>query len=167
MRGTCFYLGIDPGVSGGMALVTSLQECVWACSRAKLVKTRGLYNVWHSIKESHASFAALELVQGYMGGRSSRKGGDGEGDRASHSGKLMKTLGEYEGMLVAADISYCTPSPQEWLRVYGLRREGRGDTEWKNVLKAKAQSLFPKVKVTLAVSDALLIANYCRMRREG
>lgn len=69
-------------------------------------------------------------------------------------------------------------SPQEvpaanWQKALGVvprarRREGKKliwletRSQFKGRLKAMAQSMFPSVKVTLAVSDALLIAAYCR-----
>ena len=38
--------------------------------------------------------------------------------------------------------------------------------EWKNILKKKAQQLFPYAKVTLATSDALLICEYGRIKEK-
>ena len=35
----------------------------------------------------------------------------------------------------------------------------------KNVTKRKAQSLFPWVKVTHAIADSMLLAEYCRQHR--
>jgi hypothetical protein len=54
-----------------------------------------------------------------------------------------------------------TNFPQE----SGLR-EGR-KPDHKAVLKQVAQRLFPELRVTLATSDALLLAEYCRRLKEG
>ena len=48
-------------------------------------------------------------------------------------------------------------APQVWQKVLGCL--SRGD---KNVTKAKAQQLFPAIKVTHAIADALLLAEYAR-----
>ena len=49
----------------------------------------------------------------------------------------------------------------------GLRNTDKlGKTEWKNILKKKAQQLFPYAKVTLATSDALLICEYGRIKEK-
>lgn len=50
-------------------------------------------------------------------------------------------------------------------KTLGLRNTDKlGKTEWKNILKKKAQQLFPYAKVTLATSDALLICEYGRIK---
>lgn len=53
-------------------------------------------------------------------------------------------------------------------RCKGVKKTG-GETRdaFKNRLKAKAQQLFPQAKVTLATADAILLAEYCRRRKEG
>jgi hypothetical protein len=54
--------------------------------------------------------------------------------------------------------------PQKWKQALGLivygKGLGRNDTEKKNLNKAKAQELFPTLKVIHATADALLLAQY-------
>jgi crossover junction endodeoxyribonuclease RuvC len=70
--------------------------------------------------------------------------------------------GNLEAFLVAADIPYDQTTPAKWQDVMQCR--SRGD---KNVTKARAQQLFPTFKVTHAIADALLIAEYCRRKERG
>lgn len=67
---------------------------------------------------------------------------------------------------LAAGLRVEYVSPQKWQRALGLLSKGRGlgqgDTAKKNRNKAKAQELFPGVKVTHAIADALLLAEYGR-----
>jgi hypothetical protein len=55
--------------------------------------------------------------------------------------------------LVATEIPFETVSPGKWQR--NMKCLSKGD---KNVTKARAQELFPSIKVTHAIADALLIA---------
>lgn len=64
-------------------------------------------------------------------------------------------------MLVAADIRLGPEiAPVSWQRHLALPRRpktSKGKTQHKNDLKEVAAKLFPKVKVTLANADALLL----------
>lgn len=104
-------------------------------------------------------FAVLEQVGGYVG----------QGQPGSAMFSFGAAYGHMEMALAAAGIPYETVQPARWqkgLKIPG-RKKDEGKTAWKNRLKARAQMLFPRVKVTLAVADALLIAEYCRRAREG
>ena len=48
-------------------------------------------------------------------------------------------------------------TPQKWQKEMGCMTKGD-----KNVSKRRAQELFPKIKVTHAIADCLLIAEYAR-----
>jgi hypothetical protein len=75
---------------------------------------------------------------------------------------------QLRAFLISADISFQEVTPQKWQKAFGLVKEkGEEPRAWKNRIKAKAQQLFPSQKVTLAVADALLIAEYNRRKRTG
>ena len=59
--------------------------------------------------------------------------------------------------LLAANIPFRDVQPQAWQRALGCLTGGD-----KNVSKAMAQQLFPAVKITHAIADALLIAEWLR-----
>ena len=74
--------------------------------------------------------------------------------------KSMFTFGQNYGFLRACLIAHKIPfneiRPQVWQKALGCLSKGD-----KNVTKQKAQQLYPHIKCTHAISDALLIATYC------
>ena len=65
--------------------------------------------------------------------------------------------------LTAVDIPFDLAGPRKWQPVVGVIYPPKiKKTEKKNISKARAQQLFPSVKVTHALADALLIAEACR-----
>jgi hypothetical protein len=137
-------IGIDPGTNGGIAIITDgeLTHVI------KMPDTPlDIYEALHS----HADDAICYLEK--VGGM------PGQGGMAMFN--FGKNFGWLEMALLAAGISTITVTPQKWQRHYQLGKSSdKTKTEWKNILKAKAQSLFPKTKVTLAIADAILISYY-------
>lgn len=68
-----------------------------------------------------------------------------------------QNYGWWQGILTALEIPFERVSPLKWQTVMRCRTGGN-----KNISKARAQELFPSVKITHAVADALLIAEYGR-----
>ena len=83
--------------------------------------------------------------------------------------KFGMSYGGLRMALTAAQIPFESATPQNWQKSLGIGKKGKTETRtsFKNRLKAKAQQLFPNLKVTLATSDALLLAEYCRRKRTG
>ena len=79
-----------------------------------------------------------------------------------------KGYGNLEMALLALKIPTVSVTPQVWQKALqlGTRSKTMSKTEWKNKLKAKAQQLFPYLKITLAISDALLICEYARIKEK-
>ena len=68
-----------------------------------------------------------------------------------------KNFGFLIGLLTACCIPYKFVTPQKWQK--GMQCMTKGD---KNISKAAAQRLWPKIKITHAIADSLLIAEYGR-----
>lgn len=143
------FIGIDPGQSGGIARVKLDGSVILAC---KMPETER--DVWDLFKLAQAPgpsfdvtpcFAMIERVH------SMPKQG------VSSSFKFGKGYGFLRGCLTASGIPWEDVTPQAWQKTMACMTGGD-----KNVSKAKAQQLFPAVKVTHALADALLIAEYCR-----
>lgn len=98
-------------------------------------------------------FAGIEKV-GPSRGRDGRKQG------VSSAFTFGFGAGVLYGVLSSCRIPYEEVSPIKWQTLLGCRTGGD-----KNISKAKAQSLFPSVKITHAVADALLLAEYMRRTR--
>lgn len=153
------YIGIDPGKSGGIAFIgpegtkaykmpdtdTDLWNCLLGIDFHNRHDTKTMLEKVHSMPKQGVS-SVFTFGEGF--------------------GKLQMAL-------CAADMSYEMVTPQKWQKALGVSpRKTGGDKgaakrEHKNKLLQHAQRLFPKVKLTLATADALLIALYCKRFHEG
>lgn len=71
--------------------------------------------------------------------------------------KFGRSYGFLRGCLIASGIPFEEVTPQRWQKELGCLSKGN-----KNVTKARAQQLFPSLKITHATADALLLAEYAR-----
>jgi hypothetical protein len=146
-------IGIDVGKSGGIAFL-----CGGEVSLAvKMPEThRDLFDLLHDAAalDGPPTIAFVENVNAspQMGVVSAFKFG--------------KSVGAVQMACIAAGIRMELVSPQKWQKALGLKPTGhgigQGDTEKKNRNKARAQELFPGIKITHAIADCLLIAEYGR-----
>ncbi len=145
------YLGIDPGKGGGIAYVdTAPTDDAPERDAFKIPATEK--DLWELIASfaGPSTFALIELVHSspQMGVKSAFTFG--------------QNYGTYRAMLIAAGIPFETITPNKWMTV--MRCKSGGD---KNVTKRRAQELFPGLKVTHAIADALLIAEYGKRTYAG
>jgi crossover junction endodeoxyribonuclease RuvC len=134
------YLGVDVGTSGAMAVVDPLGAVV---SVQRLEATQ--HDVWTWLAAQRVRFAVIEKVNAMP-----KQG-------VSSTFKFGTSFGFCQGMLVAAGIRFEFATPQKWQKALDCRSGGD-----KNVTKARAQALFPGVKVIHANADALLISEFAR-----
>lgn len=153
------YVGIDPGVSGGVAAIGKDKVHFghmpsserWVCDWLEEIQQLGK-------KDGEGTITYLEWIGTAIFGC----------DKSS----MSKLYGSYKGLSMAL-TALCMPhqivKPEEWQSGIGIQKRSRGEsrTAWKSRLKAEAARLFPPLKVTLATADALLIAEYCRRRNGG
>jgi Holliday junction resolvasome RuvABC endonuclease subunit len=151
------YLGIDPGVSGGLAILSS-DGTVQVTHMSHTDKDLWEWFARWAPKHPQVSlFAVIEKVASspQMGVVSAFTFGMGRG-------KLLMAL-------TAAAIPFEEVTPQSWQKGLGIPKRGKTESkgQFKNRLKQKASQLFPDVSITLATCDALLLAEYVRRKREG
>ena len=137
-------IGIDPGKSGGIAWIQDGKACV-----EKMPDT--LQDLWELIEgiryfdhpQNPNCKAYLEQIHSspQMGVVSAFTFGNG--------------FGHLEMALTASGIPFERVRPQVWQKAMGCMTKGD-----KNVSKRRSQELFPQIKVTHAIADALLIAAY-------
>lgn len=179
------YYGIDPGVGGGIAVSAEEINLVKGIKLTGLnLRTtampssdRDLLDWLEYARNELSSFvvtehpfvikemAVLEQVSGYIG----------KGHPGSHMFVFGASYGALRMALTARNISYETVNPLVWQRVLGVgnprRTKGEKDnkmslskaatkSQHKAKLRAKAQQLFPQVKVTNHTADALLLMTY-------
>jgi hypothetical protein len=168
------YVGVDPGAGGGIAVLgqDSSPGRPPPVQTYKMSNTpQDLWDLMDRIRETATRaggcFALLEQVGGYAGKGEGAKGGGAANGSAMF--KFGHNAGCCEMALTAAGISFETWTPGKWLKALGVpgRKAGEKRAEWKNRLRRHAQRLFPRENITLAVSDALLIAEACRRYRQA
>lgn len=143
-------IGIDPGGNGGIAILAEGQDPI----ARKMPKTAR--DLWELLAGHDPATCWIEKV---------------------HASPQMGTVSAFKFGYAAGIVhqaSVCAGfrvemvTPQKWQKHHGLIVKGRGlgqdDTSKKNRNKAKAQELFPCLKITHAIADALLIAEYGRVQ---
>ncbi len=177
-----FYIGIDPGKSGGLVVIRGLECSPHQVRNLKPITATPMPETLIDVRDwfrdipSGTRVALLEKVRSspQMGNVSAFTFGRGYGD--------------LEMALAMVDISFQEVRPQEWQSELGIpkRKKGpqliQGETNWlesepqfKQRLRDVAQKLFPDLPIwkepkskgkQLAIADALLIAEVCRRRNK-
>ena len=144
-------IGLDPGASGGMAV---LGDCEVTTLKFDTMTPREIYDeLWDLSLLGLPVKAYLEKVHGMPGCR-------GQFEFGVKYGWLQMAL-------IAARIPFELVPPQTWQRGVGMAGLKGEKADRKRQLKARAQELFPSIKVTLSDADALLIAEYGRRKLRG
>jgi hypothetical protein len=149
------FIGIDPGKKGGIAVIRDDVAVAYKI-RDTLGDNRDLFE---QISEYSNSFCLIEDVHAMPG----------------NSPNSMFSFGKNFGMLLtflsSNYIAFETVTPQVWQKEFGLLtsqlKETTGKREFTKTEKKrchyeKAQELFPHIKMTHALADALLIAEFNR-----
>jgi hypothetical protein len=156
MHAHSLYVGIDPGASGAICVLPDKvrkPEDVLILRMPDNDQELLDYFEWVA---GHQCQAVVEQVGGYAG--------------SAHPGSRMFKFGMNYGAvrmaLAARGIPYECKVPRVWQSYLSIpprdKKGGETDPMFKRRLRAKAQQLFPKVKVTLQNCDAILLAEYCR-----
>lgn len=162
------YLGIDPGANGGLALIThdgAVQAFRMPPTEADMALLFAARldppNISYCLIERVHSFPDQGVASAFTFGRN---------------------VGILIGLLLAHKISFEEIEPRAWQKALGIPPRVKKprkpkpfmqyppeekQSEWKNRLKGKAQTLFPGVEVTLYTADALLIAEVAKRIRVG
>lgn len=149
-----YIIGLDPGEKGGIAVLDKEGDIVEV---SKMPMT--MLDILSFLRNypSDECVAYLENVGYGMPGQSS-----------AATARFARHNGHLEMALLAVGIKTNMVTPQKWEKSYQLGKSSDyTKTEWKNRLKSKAQQLFPKEKITLAVADAILLAEYGRKQEVG
>lgn len=144
------YIGIDPGLSGGIAWIT---DSGIVCAIKMPETERDVLDLFEGIGGAGGagmSIAFLERV-GVM---------PAQGIVSAFT--FGKGIGGLRMALTAARIRFDEVTPATWQRA--MQCLSGGD---KNITKRRAQQLFPDRTITHATADALLIAEYGRRLHAG
>jgi crossover junction endodeoxyribonuclease RuvC len=146
-------IGIDPGKSGAIAYCNIYED-------DKFVKRFSMYTIKLSESEQDICDQLVDLMKfagstGHFAYIENVHSMPKQGVVSAFT--FGRNFGFLIGLLTALKIPYEFVSPQKWQKAMGCLSKGD-----KNVTKAAAQRLFPDIKITHAIADALLIAEYGR-----
>lgn len=147
-----YYIGVDPGASGGIAVLDRSGGVETVVNMPQ--SEREIFDFFNEFKIE--ACAVLEQV------RSGPKMG------VVSAFTFGRGYGALRMALTASGVSFVDVTPQKWQRAMGcLLKTGRRELRdapagKKNMHKARAFELFPNARITHATADALLMAEYCR-----
>ena len=145
-----FYIGIDPGKRGGIAIIRDNPEWheAYPYSDLKLLQVSEMYET--------DSIVTVERVWGMPG------------QGISSTFRFGEEYGYIKGVLEAHDIEYYTAPPVTWKALYGLLKGSKQDSI------ELAKKLFPDVNLipegrrieSDGMAEALLLAEFGRRIRD-
>ena len=136
------YIGIDPGVSGGLVMIDEEGDISAIKCPKKVVDMAATFL-------SAIGSTAPEDVK-FLNNASSRAFTYGV------------NYGQWLGIAASHEVKTYTELPLNWMKWFGCPK-GMISRDRKNWLKDKAKELYPNIKkITLATADAILIAHYAK-----
>jgi crossover junction endodeoxyribonuclease RuvC len=171
---TCFYLGIDPGKEGVIAILTNDPNIAAVVTTRsvptiRVPKSRGKGHLveyaLHNFGPMLAPFKGKRVIAGleYFGSR------PGQSSQSVFS--IGFGLGVWETALAMSGIPYTRVYPQVWKRALGISVPKEKGKAWdakaaKAASVQRARQLFPSLDFTLKrdhnKADAVLIAEFMR-----
>ena len=144
------YIGIDPGISGGIAVI----------------KHDGIMQAFKCPKSSDEMALLFQILIGSTSADNIRLLMERVWARPTNAVRAAfsygTNYGQWLGIAASHEIKMNTAIPVEWIKWVGCPKALKRDVR-KRWLKEKARELYPDVnKLTLATSDAILITHYAR-----
>lgn len=160
------YIGIDPGISGGLVGIHG--ECITVSAMPETDN-----QVWRWVKDNVVDGVEwrLGIPHAYL-----EKVASSPQMGVSSAFTFGKGYGVLLGCLAGAGIPFEEVRPQVWQKGLGIpqRKKTENVTAWKTRLIRFAQKLYPRLAAwdenktyQRAIADALLIATYCKRKNEG
>lgn len=142
-----FFIGIDPGINGGIGFISTKGRNAYGF---KNKTEKDIFLLFKEIADNIQTNQAIALIEKVhaapMAGVSSMF-------------TFGQSYGFLRGCLLGSGIPFEEVTPVTWQT--DLKCKSGGD---KNITKAKAQQLFPEIKITHGLADALLIAEFARRK---
>ena len=141
------FIGIDPGKSGGIAVLTSETAIVHACPRT-IEDMATLIGVCLNDVSAENVRVTVEKVWAFPT----------DGRRGSFS--FGENYGQWQGILASHELDPVYVTPKVWQSHYEIKK-GLPKPVRKKILKQMAKDKYPDtIGITLKTADALLIALY-------
>jgi crossover junction endodeoxyribonuclease RuvC len=147
------YIGIDVGKNGGMGIIIdngkkSLKRAVRYVPDHNILRDV-LENITDSTHGYPQVYCLIEKVHSMPK----------QGVKSTFS--FGENFGFWKGLLCGLDIYYKEVTPQSWMKHFNIPKF-QSKKDRKNYIKALAHKKFPSVGMNLYVSDACMIAQYCK-----
>lgn len=142
------YLGIDPGKDGAIGAITERGPGVITIPKTDV----DTYRLLEATCDLYQFDIVIVLERILMSPEMSKWKG------------IQKLVGNFHllrGFLIALGVSFEALTPRQWRGELGLAGVD------KHTLFARAQEIFPNVKITKSNADAMLMAEVCRRRNVG
>ena len=162
------YLGIDPGKNGGLAICSDSgqihQEYLWRMPETE----RDIDDLFVKVRP-WTRFAYIEKVSARPAYHETKETDEVTGKERvllevtqgiASTFKFGMAFGFLRGLLIAHKFEFDTVVPAVWQ--FKMHCMSGGD---KRVTKARAQELFPFLKITHYTADAALISKFCWQKR--
>lgn len=149
------YIGIDPGASGAIAIIPPDGRVT--VMRLSKVTDKEIWEFLNGLSFDHPNLFCVKEKVWAMPGDGERKMG------AAGAFKFGDGNGFLRGMLVASGIPFTETTPQTWQKYYGMKRDKEeSQPDYKKRLRQKAEQLYPSMRMTADIADALLIAHFTK-----
>lgn len=142
-------IGIDPGKSGGLCIISKEGIKAYKCPKTAF-EMASLFEV--AIGNNPVSSINVTIEQVWARPTNGSR----------HSFAYGTNYGIWFGIAAANEVEMNVVSPQKWMRSVGCPK-GMEVSIRKKWLKSKAKELYPEIpKVTLSTADAIMIARYAK-----
>ena len=141
-------LGIDPGKMGAIAIIKGKKVTAYKFPK-ELEDLSVIVKMYVDKYKTEDIKVLIEHVHAFPT------------DSRPSAFSFGRNLGHWEGVLSTFELEIDTVAPRTWQSFYDIPVI-KNKHERKHWLKNKALEMFPKLKITLANCDALLIANYAK-----
>ena len=148
------YIGIDPGKSGGIAVISDERIEVKKCPASVYDMALMFELIIHGSPPNDVIVMIEKVWARPHDGRSSVF-------------TFAQNYGHWEGIIASHEIQSHHVTPQVWMKALGcpprLKKQER-----KNYLKELAKKKYPELgkKIILATADAILLANYLKENKK-
>ena len=141
------YIGVDPGKSGGVAFILGDSMYCFKCPSTAHDMVEEI-NFCKKLGTEYKTLAVVEKVWSFPG----------QGVRSVFT--FGQNYGTWIGILSTLEIPYKLVVPNKWMAHFGKMPKDKRDR--KNYIKSIAQQMYPGGRITLATSDAVLLAIYAK-----
>ena len=141
------YIGLDPGKSGGVAFILENRLYTFKCTSTVHDMVEEI-NFCNKLGPEYEIFAVVEKVWSFPG----------QGVRSVFT--FGENYGTWLGILAALKVPHKLVVPNKWMKHFGSMPKDK--RKRKNFIKSLAQQLYPNTRITLATSDAVMLAVYAK-----